>query len=275
MTEPTKAEPTDTRDVSTSRVTTLETLVNTPDTKEAALEPAEKSAPEEHEEVKANKRSAQERIADLANKRREAEAKAEASEARARELEQRLARLEAANNTSTEQLARPNRTQYTTEDDYIDAVADWKLKSQRQQEQQQRINVETQEIEAVFLSRLHKTRAEIDDFDDIVGNASVNVPDFLIMAIKESDQGPLLTYYLAKNQDEARRIAAMRPVRAIKALADLERELAAESEPSSKPEPKKRAPEPITPVRGTSTSNPGPAPDFASYKQRRQDAKKR
>ncbi len=269
MSEPNKAETTDARQASQSRVTTLETLTTPQTTQEAASEPADSSASQDGEKAQTTKKTAQERVQELANKRREAEAKAEAAERRAQELEQRLARLEATQNSPIDQTARPNRADFDNEDAYIDAVADWKLRAEKLKEREERLKTEAQEVETVFMSRLEKTRKEIDDFDEVVGGSTVNVPDFLLMAIKEADQGPLLTYYLAKHPDEARRIAAMRPVRAVKALMDLERDLSADPEPEpSKPAPK-RAPEPINPVKGTTTHNPGPAPDFASYRERR------
>lgn len=281
MSEPNKAETTDAREASQSRVTTLETLTKPTTAHEAASEPAEVGKTTEStdgEGAQPKKKTAQERVAELANKRRDAEARAEAAERRSQELEQRLARLEASQNAPIETGTRPKREDFQSEDEYIDAVADWKLKSEKLKERAERINAEAQEVEAVFVSRLEKTRKEIDDFDEVVGGSTVNVPDFLLMAIKEADQGPLLTYYLAKHPEEARRIAAMRPVRAVRALLDLERELTAdpEPEPTSKPAPK-RAPEPITPVKGSTSHNPGPAPDFASYRERRkaEQAKKR
>ena len=269
MTEPNQAETTDARQASMSRVTTLESLTTPQASPQAASEPAD-PAPKENEDTQQPKKTASERVQELANKRREAEAKAEAAEQRARELEQRLARLEAAQNSPIDQTARPNRADFQDEDAYIDAVADWKLKAEKLKEREDRLKAESMEIEASFMSRLEKTRKEIDDFDEVVGGSTVNVPDFLLMAIKESDQGPLLTYYLASHQDEARRIAAMRPIKAVKALMEIERELS--SEPDPEPTPKaapKRAPEPITPVKGTTTHNPGPAPDYASYRERR------
>ncbi|HEY8879205.1 MAG TPA: hypothetical protein VIN03_16675 [Roseateles sp.] len=253
-----------------SRVTTLENLTKPATTQETASESSEQSESQTSEEAQPKKKTAAERIQEVINSRKEADARAEAAERRSRELEERLSRLESSQRSPINNAERPDRSKFDSDDDFLDALAAWKVAAMKLEEQQERLKQEAQEVETAFLSRLDKTRKEIDDFDEVVSAATVNVPDFVIMAIKESEQGPLLTYYLAKHPDDARRIAAMRPYRAVKALAELEAELSADPSPApiSKPVPK-RAPDPITPVKGSTSHNPGPAPDFASYRERR------
>ena len=97
----------------------------------------------------------------------------------------------------------------------------------------------------------------------------------------ESEQGPEIAYYLALHPEEAKRIAAMKPLAAIRRITDLERDLTgiADEKPTPKTasdSPKKsRAPEPITQVKGIATSTAGPALTFEEHRRRRQAEKQR
>lgn len=283
MTEPNKADSTDAREASMSRVVTQETLLASLKPAEATLEPASDKTPTDKPEgeSKPKAKTAQERVLQVIDQRNKAEAEAEAAKREAADLRARIEALEAAKSAPIEQSDKPQRSKFAAEDDYIEAMADWRADQRIAERERQKVEAqakaEAEAIDSAFATRVKKAQAEITDFDEVVGAANVNIPDFLVMAIKESESGPLLTYYLAKNQDEARRIAAMRPVQAIKAMDKIERELMAD-EPESVPEvstPKtKRAPEPITPVRGTTTPNPGPAKSFAEYRERRKAEKR-
>lgn len=280
MTEPNQtADNADARQASTTRVVTHESLLASLTTANPAPQDAPNEVPEdkpEGDEKPKAKKGVQERITELAHKRREAEAEAEAAKQYAKELEARLSALENARNTPIEASDKPQRSQFVNEDDYLEALTDWKAEqavaNRERQQREAQLKAEAEAIDNAFITRVKKAAEEIEDFEEVVGSANVNIPDFLVMAIKESESGPLLTYYLAKHQDEARRIAAMRPIQAIKALDRIERELVSD-EPASEPEvskPKpKRAPEPITPVKGTTTPNPGPAKSFKEYQERR------
>lgn len=278
MTEPNKADTADARQASMSRVVTQETLLASMATEQATSEPSTEKVESEQqtEGEKPKGKTPQERIQELANKRREAEAKAEAAERKNQELEARLAALETARNAPVEAAAKPSREQFVSDDEYIEALADWKAEQavikREQQQREAQLRADAEAIDNAFVARIKKATAEIEDFEEVVSASNVNIPDFMVMAIKESDNGPLLTYYLAKHQDEARRIAAMRPIQALKQLMQIERDLS-EDEPNppavSQPKTKPRAPEPISPVRGTTTPNPAPAKNFDEYRARR------
>lgn len=279
MTESTQvADNADARNASMSRVVTHETLMASLQPEKPASEAESEKAPEvkPEGEEKPKAKTAQERVLQALKRKEEAEAKAEAATREAAELRARVEALEASKSVQIEQSDKPQRHQFATDEEFIEAVADWRadqrIAERERQKQEAQLKAEAEAIDTAFITKVKKAAAEIEDFEEVVSAATVNIPDFLVMAIKESDSGPLLTYYLAKNQDEARRIAAMRPIQAIKALDKIERDLMAD-EPESKPEvstPKtKRAPDPITPVRGASTPNPGPAKSFDEYKARR------
>ena len=62
-------------------------------------------------------------------------------------------------------------------------------------------------------------------------------------AIREAgDKGPLIAYHLAKNEDEAKRIAGLSPTRQVAAIVALEEKI---TKPAKAPS---KAPAPITPA---------------------------
>lgn len=277
MTEPNKADTTDSRQESKSRVTTQETLLqdlaNVQPASEASTN-VEQGEQGEAEKPKA-KKTAQERISELASKRREAEAAKEMAERRAAELEERLRVLEQSKSFPTEESQKPKREGFASDDEYIEALTEWKAKEAIRQREQQaiqdRIKAEVEEIEAAHSKRMEKAIKEIEDYADVVSASNIQVPDALALEIKDSPVGPELVYYLAKNPQEAKRIFAQRPAKALRELLALEKELMRE-EPEEKPEvskPKPKVPAPINPVKGSSGPDPAKPSNYKEYKARR------
>src|SRR5574337_939487 len=260
MTDTTQVDSTAAREAAMSRVQTQDTVLASlaaPASQEGApgsKEQVAKDKPNE-EDQKPSKKTAQERIVELAHKRKEAEAKAEASELRARELEARLQAL-TATAQPMEAAAKPARAQFAA-----------------------RQKAEQEEVARHWDERQQAAIEAIPDYAEVLGKSEVSIPPYVHQAILESEEGPQIAYYLALHPEEARRIAAMIPLAAIKRVLSLERDLAEpEAEPSDKkpsdPPKKSKAPEPITPVRSASTAAiAAPAADYQEYKRRRQAAK--
>lgn len=108
-------------------------------------------------------------------------------------------------------------------------------------------------------------------------SAPVNYTDAMLEAITESEVGPEIGVYLARNIDEANRISQMSPASAIRAIGKIEARL--ESKPAQVELPKKTtaAPPPPTTVTGSSgvtrdINDPSltPAERIAMFKARRQ-----
>jgi len=241
-----------------------------------------KNQDEQHQD-KPVKKTAQERISELANKRREAETRADEATKRASELEARLKALEAAA-PPAEVSDKPNRAQFTNDEQYIEALTDWKateaIIKREQQQAQARFQAEIDEVNAQYEVSLKAAQERYTDFVEVVSAATTNIPDFLVMAIKESPIGADLTYYLSMHKDEAEKLASMRPVKAIKYLDQLERDLLSDDEPvKDKTEGKsapvtKKPPAPIAPLAGSAAIAPNQAKSFDEYKARRLAAKK-
>jgi len=95
--------------------------------------------------------------------------------------------------------------------------------------------------------RIDDFRERAPDYDDVIKNATfTEVGRHVMELIFESEQGPALEYYLAKNPRTAERLSTMTPTRAAKEIGRIEASLSQPSQRSQIP----RAPRPIAPLRG-------------------------
>jgi hypothetical protein len=112
------------------------------------------------------------------------------------------------------------------------------------------------------------------DFFEVVGEhlekAAPILTEPMQLAISASDEAPAITYHLAKNPAEARRIAAMTPIAQAVEIGRLESRLAAPT-PAPKPSPKTTtdAPEPPPTARGAGGRFvvPPDTNDFAAFQK--------
>ena len=280
----TKVDSTDAREASMSRVQTQDTVLAslaTPASVEAAKEsqdPKPDDKPSDGDQKPA-KKTAQDRIVDLVHKNREAEARTADAERRAQEMEARLKALQ-AQAQPLEATDRPTRSQFASEEDYIEALTDWKtdagIAKREKQQMDARLAAEQAEIADQWDKRQQKAIESIEDYAEVVGKSEVSIPPYVHQAMLESESGPEIAYYLALHPEEAKRIAAMKPLAAIRRITELERDLsgiADEAKPAkavSEAPKKSKAPEPISPPKGIASVNTGPTTDYAEYKRRRQ-----
>ena len=174
----------------------------------------------------------QKRIDELTRARREAERQAEYWQG-------------VATQTAPEaQGDKPSRDDYAEQDDYIEALTEWKAeqavaKVQREQAAQSANHARQSAWEA----REAQTKASIPDYDAVVPVSTVPIKPHVVEALMDADAGPSLAYHLAKNPDVAARLNAMTPTRAAIELGRIETTLTAPAVkvPSN-------APTPITPI---------------------------
>lgn len=164
------------------------------------------------------------------------------------------------------QPGKPLPGQFTSTEDYVEAVAEWKakeiLKSQRQEQEtvSQREAEERYraELKAEYQERVEVATEKYDDFEEVTGNPNLRISPAMADAIVASDVGPDVAYYLGTNPKEAERISRLPPFLQVKEIGRLEAKVIAE------PPAKKTtsAPAPISPVkpkgtaRITDTTNP-------------------
>lgn len=148
----------------------------------------------------------------------------------------------------------PKRESYHDYESFLEAKAEWRadqavdkrFKERTEKEATERTQAERGKIEKTFRERSQKAATEVDDFEDVLSASEAPMTPQMAEAIMHSELGPKLAYHLAKNPEEAERIAALPAARQATEIGRLETKI------ESAPPPKKpsNAPAPIAPVGG-------------------------
>ena len=128
------------------------------------------------------------------------------AERRAAEMERRLMAM-AQPETEKQPEAKPERHKFATEEEYTDALSDWKVDqkfAQREAEAQARAQAEHQQaiIEAAK-QRLATAIELVPDFKEVTESADVMIPPVVASYMQKSELFAELGYYFAKNPDVA------------------------------------------------------------------------
>lgn len=180
------------------------------------------------EPAKPAKKTFQERMDEKTRLQREAERERDA-------LRDEVERLRAARENPPE----------PDDEDYIDQIVERRLAARDEAHK-------AQQAHQTWIDRQAKAAEKHEDyFEAVVEGADkgawVCTPD-MAEAIKESEQGAEVAYHLAKNPDEARRIAGLSPYSQIRELGRIEAGLTGAAAPKSNPVT--AAPEPPPQARG-------------------------
>lgn len=157
----------------------------------------------------------------------------------------------------------PKRDAYPDYESYIEARAEWRAdrrydereKKARETEEESRTQAEQRKLEGSFREKAKEAAKEIEDFEEVMSAAEAPMTKSMADAILTSDIGPKLAYHLAKNPEEAERIAALPAPRQAAEIGKLEVKL---SEPAKETKQPSKAPAPISPVGGKG----GPSDDM-------------
>ena len=223
----------------------------------------EQSEPEAKEEAK---KQEPEKQKDKLNKRFDKVTKrAQEAEAKARDLEERLKSYEAGNVQQPKQETvkaegKPQASQFNDAFEYAEALAEWSAENalkQRDAEEAGRRAKEAQEkVLQSWNEKIAKAKADLPDFDAMVQSSTIVVGDEIRDSILESDVGPQLLYFLASDEDFAKRLTEMPVVKALREIGKLEAKFEAKEAKTSKAEKVRetvsssKAPEPIKPLSG-------------------------
>lgn len=248
---------------------------------EVKAEPVEEKVEEpESKEPPKEKNSFQERISELTAKRKAAEAERDATKAELDALRAAQKPIEVKDPT-----AKPDPKDYTDAFQYAEDLSEWKVNNTlaaRDKEAQEKSRAESAASQkATWLARQNEFKTTASDYSEVLEAATVGVSDPVRDAIYESDLGPQLLYYLAKNQDEATRIGKLTTVTGqLREIGKLEAKLWSAEKPQIKSEPSKaevsKAPEPINPLKGGNgavESSDGDNLSYEQYKAKRQAGK--
>ena len=215
------------------------------------------------------------RFSELTQKIKAAEAKAAENEAKVKAAEEArvLAERQAAElrtkyepPKADELGPEPQRTQFVSDAEYIEALKEWSGdKAVRERDQK----AAQEAIRKSWDERQAKAKAEIPSYDaDIAAASHLAVSDQVRDAILASEVGPKILHYLATNPAIVSELARMRATQAVLEIGRLDAKFSLPAAPKAepKPEPKvtpasesPRAPaEPISPLRGNSAPSDAP-----------------
>lgn len=194
-----------------------------------------------------------------------------------RRYERRLA--EVAASAAKQAAPEPQREEFATDEEHQQAklrhtiareaerIAESKVREQAQKSAQEASMT-------AFWDRADEVAERFPDFHSAVRAEGVPIHGHILDFVLESQTGPEVAYWLAKNVDDAQRIAAMSPVKAVMKLMQVEAELKA------KPQQRiSKAPDPMTPVnkgRAAASAMPSDDDDIETWmaKERARQAKR-
>lgn len=185
-----------------------------------------------------------------------AESRAEAAERLAAELKAQLAAKPAEQQTPAKTVpdGRPKLSDFETPEEWAEALTDWKLEQRDAKVRQAAVEDETKERQQTYRERLEAAKSKHDDWEEVADEIKangMNIPLIVQDAILESDVGPEITYYLAKNRDVTAKLMDMSPAAAAKEIGRIEARLSPETKDAPKDRPKSNAPPPIKPLGGS------------------------
>jgi len=204
------------------------------------------------------KKFSQEEVNEIVKKQKAkaaAIAERKAAKAYAEKLEQLAVKPQEQRQAATVE-GKPKLEQFEKVEDYVEAVADWKLQTAQQEQSRQyeaqRIKQVQNEVQAKAQS-VFELAEQDPEFDNEVFE-SLPVSDPMAYAIMDSDIAPKLMVYLQKNPDEVDRIAKLSPARQAAEIGKMEAKLSVVEKVKTS-----NAPAPIKPVGsrgGAPSGNP-------------------
>lgn len=153
---------------------------------------------------------------------------------------------------------KPKLEDFKTHEEWVEAVADWKIEQRFAKEAQQAVQEEasdrTKEVFDAHNKRVSEALGKHEDFEEVVKSAEdIGFSRDAGLTIFELENGPEVMYHLAKNRDQLEALAKLSPVRQIAKLGAISESLLQSDSPSTPQEkteekPVTKAPPPIKPV---------------------------
>jgi hypothetical protein len=244
------------------------------------FEAAQEKAEQEHEEAEEKKAEAREREQRPSRKQRAIDKATKKLQDDLKAANDRIAALEGKKPAAAEtKLEAPKREAFKTDQEFDDAMFDYRYQLRRQKEQTEDAQKNLQErLKANFndyQTEVAAFKEAHDDWDEVV-NQSIPVPDAVYYAIVDlAKDGPAVTYYLGQHPEEIDKLAQLTPYAAAIAVGRLADKLKAGKKPEAKvtPRPRPRIPEPVRPVRTSASASTltsaeaAKSRDFKAFKQ--------
>ena len=236
---------------------------------EVKAEEKEEEEPEKKPEPEPEPSSSKvvKRIGDLTKKWRTAERERDFEKDKRREAEVKLKEFL----SKVPDESRPLKEDFDDEDDYLEALTDWKIESrfkasQDSVAQEAEEKDEKQAIDDSYEgldNAMDRGRDKYDDFESLVLAEDLIISPEVMQILLDTESPEEVMYYLASNPEESARISELDPIRVAKEIGKIEVRLTKEEkgEVKEKPKPSKKqsnAPAPITPVKTTGVTEKDP-----------------
>lgn len=214
-----------------------------------------------------HKNGIQKRFSELTGARNEAQRQAAEAKAEADALRGRIEALEKASKPAekVDANAKPKADDFKDPFEYAEALSEWKvgqkLAERDERDRKAKADAESAARTKDWERRVKETTKEIDDYEEVMSEANFPLTHELAVAMLESDIGPRIQYYLAKNPDELAALKDMTIGKMLRSFGKLEAKLEREGEAKKadaapiKAAVKRAAPEPITPIQSSGVSD--------------------
>lgn len=252
----------------------VETLENSEALEDTDLDEGDDETTEENKTPK-KKNGIQKRIGKLNARISAAEQKAQYWEQEALK-QQRIAQPKIETEiTKPSADGKPTSDKFTTHEDYVEALTEWKvdqrLTAEKQQSKQQDLKSQQDLKLKSYLEKRDAFAKGHDDYFERMADIN-NIPMSITVneALLDNELGPELIYELAKDPEEYKRICNLSVVQAALEIGKLSERLAKPKATEAKQTTK--APKPIEPVgSGSASANSKPLGDldFEAYKAAR------
>ena len=200
-------------------------------------------------------KTVQKRIGKLTKSWRTAERERDAEKERRTALEKELRELKAKQFVDS----RPVKTDFDTEDDYIEALTDWKIDSKLNASLEKEEVEKEKEVPAAdsdfsdldgLDEALNSGRAKYEDFDKLALNTDLVFSVAVTKMVLDTEIPEDIMYYLAQNPEESKRISSLSDIKAAREIGKLETTVGKEKVAPKVPIKKTtKAPAPIQSVR--------------------------
>jgi hypothetical protein len=194
------------------------------------------------------------RFEKITKQREEAREEARKEREQRESLEAKVRELESRNQPEKVEAAEePRPEQFTDMYEYAKALTDYKvdqrLGEEKQKVEQAKVEAQRQQVINTWAKRVESAKAEMPDFEAMVGSADVVVSNEVRDAIFESDVGPQVLYHLAENPDIAEKLQGMTVTSALRTIGKLEAQFEKAETQTKTVVGKSKAPAPINPIR--------------------------
>ena len=220
-------------------------------------------------EAEANTEQTTEKRSEKLNKRFDkVTQRAKEAEARSVDLENRLKEYEARAVPQQEPVkatieGKPQASQFNDAFEYAEALSEWSatnaLKQRDAEEVQRKARKAQDKVLNNWNEKIAKAKTSMPDFDRMVQSSTTVVSDEIRDSILESDVGPQLLYFLASDENFAKKLTEMPLVKALREIGRLEARFEQEDKPKAKANKesvsRSTAPSPIRPLTGGKIGN--------------------